>query len=251
MKKYHGQLLHSTLDEHGPIEVVDIQQRLRCLHFGNSTQQSAMFLYNPIVLVHKYTQAMLTSLCWQTPQRVLLLGLGAGSIAKFLHHHFHELHIDAVELRPALIDIATEYFSLPEEDERFTIHRCAAEDFIAQHDIEIKYDLILVDLFLTVQSKDINADLTDNIGRMKKMLTSEGLACINVLGTDYKKYSGFQLLQQHFDHNIAVIPVELSNSILLASNTRIPHSESEIDFFAMEKRFGLPFRQYFNKIVYL
>ena len=70
--KYGGQLIYSTRDNYGPIEVIDFKQTLRSLHFGNATQQTGMFLYNPNILIHKYTQAMLTSLCWHIPKNILL-----------------------------------------------------------------------------------------------------------------------------------------------------------------------------------
>ena len=40
-----------------------------------------MFFYNPNLLVHKYTQAMLTPLCWRLPENVLVLGVGGGSMS--------------------------------------------------------------------------------------------------------------------------------------------------------------------------
>ena len=92
MKKYGGKLIYSTKDEFGPIEIVEFYNRMRSLHFGNKTQQTGMFLYNPVILIHKYTQAMLTPLAWQVPEKALMLGLGAGSIAKFLLHYYQHLH---------------------------------------------------------------------------------------------------------------------------------------------------------------
>lgn len=59
INKYGGQLVFSTRDKYDPIEVIEFQKSIRGLHFGNKTQQIGMFLYNPIVLIHKYTQAML------------------------------------------------------------------------------------------------------------------------------------------------------------------------------------------------
>ena len=134
-----GQLIHATEDDFGTIEVVEFQQSVRGLHFGNATQQSGMFLYNPNVLIHKYTQAMLTPICWYQPDTVLILGLGAGSLAKYLLHILPGIKIDGVDLRPEVIKVAQEYFYLPEEDENFALHYQLAQNYIDQNTHRNKY----------------------------------------------------------------------------------------------------------------
>ena len=249
MKKYGGQLIYSTRDKYGPLEVVEMQQVTRSLHFGNTTQQSAMFLYNPIVLMHKYTQAMLTPLSWIDAKHVLALGLGAASIPKFLLHHFKNITVDAVELRPSVIEIAQEYFSLPVDDHRLKLHVCPADDFITQHTISGAYDLILVDLFITLNEKDINVDITANMQKLYDMLSPHGCLCINLLGEEYKKYKGLQKLMDVFDNRVYAMPVAKSNTILMVSRGSIPDIFNDIDFTTLELKYGLPFRQYFDQMV--
>jgi len=53
MSVYGGELIYQKTDQYGKIEVVDHQQKIRSLHFGNITQQSAMLLNNPFLLVHQ------------------------------------------------------------------------------------------------------------------------------------------------------------------------------------------------------
>ena len=249
MKKYGGQLIYSTHDEYGPIEVVDIGQRIRSLHFGNTTQQSSMFMFNPVVLMHKYTQAMLTSLCWHKPKTALVLGLGAGAISKYLLHFFPTLHVDAVELRPAVSVIAREYFSLPEVNDRFNIHHMPAEEFLRSSSPDTsQYDVILVDLFLTTKEQDINVDISTVIAHLKRLLSEHGSMSINLIGMDYKAYSGFSQLKDEFDEFLYAIAVDSSNTVLLARHKRTPDVTESVDFTSLEKRLGLPFRQYFNKL---
>ncbi len=245
--KYGGQLIYSTRDNYGPIEVIDYKQTLRSLHFGNTTQQTGMFLYNPNILIHKYTQAMLTSLCWHTPEKILILGLGAGSIAKYLLHFLPDSRIDAVELRPEVARIAEEYFSLPLDDVRLSVDYCLAEEFLSQKKDTI-YDLIIVDLFLTENRKDITVNIHSHILELKELLSTNGCICINIIGSEYINYSGLNELRKIFKYDIYIIPVKLSNVILLITTKGIPADKYKIDFTTMEKKFGLPFRQYFNLI---
>src|SRR3569623_1391487 len=114
MRKYHGTLIHRSRDADGPIEVVD-DGVIRTLHFGNDVRQSSMALHDPVHLMLLYTQAMMSCLLFQPdPKRVLLIGLGGGSLAKFLLHHFPRCKIDAVERRAAVVKLAHGYFQLPE-----------------------------------------------------------------------------------------------------------------------------------------
>ena len=83
-----GELIHQTSDEYGSIEVIDYMQKIRGLHFGNKTQQSASLLCNPYFLIHKYAQAMTLPICRLNVKRVLVIGLGAGSIVKYFYNYF-------------------------------------------------------------------------------------------------------------------------------------------------------------------
>jgi spermidine synthase len=245
--KYGGQLIHSSRDNYGPIEVIDFKQTLRSLHFGNATQQTGMFLYNPVTLIHKYTQAMLVSLCWQKPKNILILGLGAGAMPKYLLHFLEDCYIDIVELRPKVAQIAEEYFSLPLKHKRLNIIYSPAEEFLEATTNNNKYDLIIVDLFLTDKKKDITVDIASQVTKLKSLLTNDGCISLNIIGTEYLNYSALNLFQDEFNSGLNSIAVEESNVILLATNKQIPQ-EKQINFTALEKKYGLPFRQYFNKI---
>ncbi|WP_154640106.1 fused MFS/spermidine synthase [Lewinella sp. W8] len=77
--------------------------------------------------------------------RVLLLGLGLGSIPELLED-IHELNYDyvAVEIDPVIIELATDY-SLPAILSPVEVHEADAYQFL-QLDAR-KYDLICVDVF--------------------------------------------------------------------------------------------------------
>lgn len=247
--KYGGQLIYATRDEHGPIEVVEIKQKLRSLHFGNKTQQAAMFLYNPVLLMHKYTQAMLTSLCWKIPQKVLVLGVGGGSVLKYLLHYFPSIEIDAVELRPEVTRIAHEYFSLY-SDERLQIQHGHAEEFLNKSQKDSQYDLIIIDLFLTTKNKDISVDISEQFTQLDMLLTHDGILCMNVIGNNIAQFHGLDDMRRIFGKRLYAMAVDKSNIVLLVSNAEIP-AEDNIEFTAREKKLELPFRQYYDKLMHV
>ncbi len=76
---------------------------------------------------------------------VLMLGLGGGSVVKYLASKFNHLKIDAVELDPVIIDVANTYFELASFKNISTI--CEDASVFVEKTTK-KYDLILIDLFI-------------------------------------------------------------------------------------------------------
>ncbi|MBT5230737.1 MAG: hypothetical protein HOM11_10750 [Methylococcales bacterium] len=244
--KYGGRLIHAVEDDFGSIEIIDIQQSLRSMHFGNSTQQATMSLENPNQLIHQYTEAMLLPLCWLTPNRTLMLGLGGGSMAKFIHHHVPGGHLDAVELRHSVVQLAHDYFQLAEPNDSLSIHTEKAEEFISTADNKPYYDLIIVDLFLTKQNATVTIPLTQHLTKLKSMLTKTGQICINIMGHHFK-YNGYQQLQKLFPKALYVVTADVNNFILIGGKQPIPESKT-IDFSGKEIQYNLPFQEHYSKL---
>ena len=100
--------------------VVDNGQR-RFLHFDFDAIQSAMEVSNPERLALAYTRKMMAFLLFnRTPERILLLGLGGGSLAKFCYSKLPAASITAVEVNEDVIALRDE-FSIPADDHRFRV----------------------------------------------------------------------------------------------------------------------------------
>jgi spermidine synthase len=70
--------------------IVDVEER-RCLYFNFDPLQSAMLIASPDSLALTYTQQMMSFLRFNSvPERILLLGLGGGSLAKYCYRHLPE-----------------------------------------------------------------------------------------------------------------------------------------------------------------
>ena len=247
---YGGELIYHTKDKYGVIEVIEQQQAIRSLHFGNKTQQSAMLLANPFVLIHKYAQAMLFPTCFTEPKNVLILGLGAGSLVKHLYNYFTHTNIDAVELRIGVIKVARDYFLLPEPDERFKLFNESAFDWLSNTTATEKYDLIIVDMFLTTGSgNDICIEAETCIQEIYKLLTKNGVATFNHLGGDIYSYSSFHTLSSVFSNNLYTIDIESTNTIIYASRGNALPGYPVEQLNTLEKQFSLPFTNYSKKLV--
>lgn len=148
MRKYQGEVIHQSHDQLGAIEVVE-DGSYRSLHFGTDARQSTMLLRDPLQLALTYTRAMCTALLFcAPPQRVLMLGLGGGSLAKFILHHYPQCQVDAVEFRPEVHRVARDFFALPEES-RLQLFYQDAGGFVRSAPAEQgNYDLMFIDAFL-------------------------------------------------------------------------------------------------------
>lgn len=141
---YGGHLLFESYDSHGEIRVID-QGTKRILSFGPGDEQSANLRGNPAALIFDYTQAMLLSLLYTDPHKVLLVGLGAGSLATCLHTHYSKCQLTAIELRQAVIDVAYRHFSLP-RSKRLQVF--CEEGLLGLESIHKQQDIIFSDIYL-------------------------------------------------------------------------------------------------------
>ena len=161
---------------------IDIRESegVRTLHFGSEWVQGAMRVARPWNLELEYTRAMIFPLilCEEPPARILLIGLGAASLLKYLYRHCPHAHLTVVEIDPRVVQAARQFFRMPEDSKRITLVEGDGADFMG-HASET-YDLILVDGF----------DARARAGRLQgerfyrdygRVLSTQGFLCANLL----------------------------------------------------------------------
>lgn len=118
------------------------------LSFETSLIQSSMRLEAPDELVLDYTRAMMGFLLLQAPatsaSAVLMIGLGGGSMLKYLHAHLPSADLTTVEIHPEVIGMRQD-FHIPPDSERLRIVCADGAAFVARP--PRLYDVILVDGF--------------------------------------------------------------------------------------------------------
>lgn len=126
-----------------PIDISE-QAGIRYLHFGSEWVQGAMRIRKPWALELAYTREMMMGLLLHpVPRKVLLIGLGAGSLAKFVHRQLPQARCTVIEIAPEVHAVAQQYFKLPENDARFQVLIGDGAEYVMQHDAH--WDLIAVD----------------------------------------------------------------------------------------------------------
>src|SRR5450759_1236236 len=91
------------------IEVSE-EHGVRYLHFGSNSVQGSIRIARPWSLELDYTREMMASLLLRPeadwPRTVLLIGLGAASMTKFLYRHRPKAGLTVVEISPAVVAAA-------------------------------------------------------------------------------------------------------------------------------------------------
>jgi len=113
--------LRNWLAAHKAIEIIE-EDGVRVLQIGGSAIQSAMRLEAPDAIELDYVRAMMAFLLFRPkPREVLMVGLGGGSMARFIHQQMPETRVTVAEINPGVVTAARKYFRFPEEDERLEI----------------------------------------------------------------------------------------------------------------------------------
>lgn len=112
---------------------------------GFDYTESVANLTDPDDLPVRYTQVMTLAVAYpSTLDRVLMLGLGGGTLATYLGRFLPDARIETVEIDPAVINAAKTYFGI-RETPRVRYLEGDARVFLNRN-VE-RYDLILVDAF--------------------------------------------------------------------------------------------------------
>ncbi|MBF0416367.1 MAG: fused MFS/spermidine synthase [Magnetococcales bacterium] len=227
-------ILHRRFWQGRTVDVVEEASGNRALYFMSRFIQSRMDPADPIRLVLPYSRHIMASLLFleeTAPPNVLMIGLGGGSLAKFLLHHFPEAHLDVVEIDEGMEVLARTFFALP-DDPRLRIHVADGWEYL-QRDIKETYDLILVDAF----DRDGMARtvyVRQFFQAARKLTTPTGIVAVNLAKSDSLVYNtSAKLLKGLCADSLYRLPVRTSrNEILMCSNAPIP----PLDWKRMENR---------------
>lgn len=176
-------LVHAEHTSRQSIYVYDVDGK-RYMTFSPASDvhavgQSVMDLAAPHALICEYTRGMVASVAMHpSPARVLVIGVGAGVVPSALRHAFPALHVDAVDVDPAVIRVAGDFFGL-RSDPRLALHVMDGRDFVRQKRARGEtYDAILLDAYDTVYvPKHLLA--IEFLAELKSALAPGGHVCTN------------------------------------------------------------------------
>lgn len=198
------------------------QNDIRALHLGSSTIQSAMNLNRPEELVLSYSQAMMAwCLFTDNAQHITHIGLGGGSMVRWIHTWFPHIKQLAIEINPQVIRIARSHFHLPEENAQFHIIEADGTEYIRI--FSGSTDVILVDGF---DGEDIIESLTEEafFANCANALSEQGIFVANWWSADGRYPVYVSRLKQVFANRVLEIPAQThGNMAVLAFKNKPPY----------------------------
>lgn len=157
----------------------------RCMRFSRSklSRQSCINLTNPDLHVFHYTRMMMGALYLKPePKKILVIGLGGGTLPKTLSRILPNAEIDSVEIDPAVTKVAKKYFGfLPsskirvyEDDGRVFVKKAGKKG--------IKYDMVMLDAY---DHEYIPEHLLTRefLTEVRKIMTNDGVLTANTHST--------------------------------------------------------------------
>jgi len=150
----------------------------RYLRFDRSLQ-GGMLLKDPTISPLRYTDYV--HLAWLfTPaiRRMLIIGLGAGSIPKRFLHDYTQVRVESVELDPEVVNVARQYFAVTEGPR----HRIIVQDgrqYVRR--AEGTFDVILVDAYFA-DAIPFHLVTREFFRQMEAKLAPGGVVVANIVG---------------------------------------------------------------------
>ena len=208
-------VLYKKDSPYNTIVVTEDGEGLRTLFFDNRVKQSVVKVGDPDHVELAYARAMPVGLALvEEPRRMLIVGLGGGTIPGFLHKHYPKTTIDVVDIDPDVVKVARKYFGF-REDATMHAHVKDGRRFIEE--CRDPYDIIFLDAF---GAENIPYDLATRefLVAVRRALTPKGI----VVGNVWSRYSNplydamVRTYQDVFDELYILDVQGTGNKILIA-----------------------------------
>jgi spermidine synthase len=214
--------------------------------------QSAVSIRDPLELKLPYTRAsfVVPAFTDYTPERILFVGLGGGSIPRVMAKIYPKSRIDIVEIDPDVIKVAKKFFffeptpmmNITVMDGRRFLRR--STDF---------YDIIFLDAYDDI-SIPFHLTTREFFEIVKARLTPYGLVASNIWGPRNDEFylSEVKTFQNVFPHVYMIDAISSSNYIIIAHShekdmtktlieERIPALQRKFEFNFSLMRFARTF----------
>jgi spermidine synthase len=186
---------------------------VRSLHIGSDTIQSSMRLARPNDLELAYTRSMMAFLLFiEPPRRVLMVGLGGGSLAKFVYYRLHEAVTEVLEINPQVVSVARRLFELPAADARLVVRVCDAAEFVATEGTG--YDAILVDGY-DGESQVLELASPVFYSACRRRLERGGVLVVNLWGSDHRFDDYLARIEAAFPSGTVCLPAEKPGNVIV------------------------------------
>lgn len=192
---------------------------VRSLHLGSDTVQSSMKIADPYELVLSYTRAMMSFLLFRArPAHIVMIGMGGGSLLKFVYKHLPATRTTVVELEPQVIAVARQYFHVPPDDDRLAVETAEGGAWVAAH--PDCCDVLMVDGY---NGSEQGAQLCseDFYASARAALHPDGVLVVNLWSSDRRYDAYLQRIEGVFDA-VVCVPAQRRGNVAVLAFRRSP-----------------------------
>jgi spermidine synthase len=204
--------IHKSVSDDNIVEVSE-SDGIRSLHLGTVTIQSSMKVQSPYELELAYSRGMMCFLLFTDKvKNVLSIGLGGGSVPKYIHTFCPEISQTIIEINPQIINIARSHFYVPDNDERLNVIDGDGIDYLANNPASA--DVLMIDAF---DAHGIPPDFCSQefFDSCELSLTKNGIFVINLWGSDKNFDIYLQRIEQSFADNVLMLPTGKPGNIVV------------------------------------
>ena len=231
-----------------PALAVSEARGVRTLHVGGEAIQSSMRISDPYALELEYTRCMMSVLLFHPrPRQALAIGLGGGSVVKFLWRQLPALRQRVVELDERVVRVAREQFGLPPDGERLAVEVGDGAEALAPECC----DLLLLDAFADEHPP---AALVSQafFDAAWLALESPGALALNLMNDDPRLDERIARVERAFAGAALALPARYDPNVIViglkGAPARIDWDALERRAHALERRHGLPFPRYLPRL---
>ena len=223
---------------------------VRSLHIGSSMVQSAMRLAAPNHLELTYTRCMMGfTLFNPQPENMLMIGLGGGSLAKFVYHRLPQTRTTVIEINPRIVAMARDHFFVPADDDRLQVMIAEGGEFVASHPRSA--DVLMVDGF--DDGRQVPSLCSqDFYDRAHEALKKNGVLVVNLLSRDRAVHDYIHRIEDSFAGRVATLLAEPFGNLIVFAFKHSPGSPAWENLQErakqLEQELALPFTKYINKL---
>jgi len=204
--------VHKSVKADNVVEVTELDG-IRQLHLGSKTVQSGMSTTDPYKLVFNYSRAIMYFLLFSDKiKTVLTIGLGGGSVTKYMHVHCEDIKQTVVEINPEVIEVARSHFYLQENNEMLDVIEGDGIAYMDEH--PQSNDCLIIDGFDSDGLPD-GFCTQDFFDKCYGVLNDNGIFLINLWGSDKNFDIYLMRIEQTFDGRVLVLPTGNPGNIIV------------------------------------
>jgi spermidine synthase len=222
-----SRILSEKPSPYNDVILVTEDNGFRSLYFehGGATQ-SISKIGDPDHLELPYAKTMLAGLALcDDPKQILIVGLGGGTLPKFLHKHYPQAVIHAVDIDPDVVTVARQFFEF-NEDANLRAFVSDGRKFIEER--PGSYDMIFLDAFGT-DSTPYHLTTREFLLSVRNALTPRGVVLGNIWRREYNRlYDAMVCTYLAVFDEVKLLKVRAAvNQILVAQPRKTPITVEE------------------------